>query len=143
MDRGNITIHFKRFQGSNYHSLQSIRSTFDKASTNGAIDGLGEYATIYIASLEYSVDMLKRELVKDYTAIHQLGVKVRTSNLNSMVIENVEPIRLGKIVHCFDGVGEGVGFSPFETSKSLEQLGIKNGEIIWVEVLPSNNSSKK
>ncbi|KAJ3057236.1 hypothetical protein HK097_010596 [Rhizophlyctis rosea] len=97
-------------------------------------------ATISIPTLDLSIDMLKRLLVKDSFAIRQLGLGATAKSVFDAVLGAAKPFRIGTIVarkEEKDKNGrerslEGVEFVPYGFTESLKNLGIRNGDLVWV-----------
>lgn len=106
-------------------------------------------ASLSVDTLELSVDMLKRCLIKDGHVLEQLELTDASPQRFEFLPRNVRPFSLGRLKGARGGDGNGEGeiggdegsdddstsesaFRAFPHAESLKNLGIRNGETIWV-----------
>lgn len=93
-----------------------------------------------MSSLELSVDLLRRELLKDSFALYQLNLispeaLLQSVNTSTAVVQN--PIRMGTTLSDPENPSQ-IRFIPFDNTKSLREIGIKDGSSIFIREIVSN-----
>ena len=91
-----------------------------------------EAVPVTISTLDLSIDMLKREILKDPFAIKRLGVSSQESSVS------LHDAILGTTSRYFTvGLIDEMGsFRPFDYTSSLKYLGIKPNSTIWINFRP-------
>lgn len=90
-------------------------------------------ASLYIDTLEISVDMLKRSLIKDPVAAAQLNIANPSQYTHEVFLGHAKPFVLGNFYAPQLAGEESNGtFHPFEISESLLNLGLRTGDTVWV-----------
>ncbi|KAJ3030202.1 UNVERIFIED_CONTAM: hypothetical protein HDU68_009843 [Siphonaria sp. JEL0065] len=94
----------------------------------------GTGGSFKITTLDLSIDMLKRQMIRDAYLMNQLNLKSTKKSMYDVVLGSSKAFRLGKIVGgeeegSADILGE---FVEFDFVKSLTECGVANGGIVWV-----------
>ncbi len=106
--------------------VKRFNSSFDNDEDH---DPFSEEAIpVTISTLDLSIDMLKREILKDPFAIKRLGVATQESTVS------LHDAILGTTSRQFTVglVNEMGSFRPFDYTSSLKNLGIKPNSTIWI-----------
>jgi hypothetical protein len=83
-------------------------------------------ASLYIDTLDISVDMLKRILVKDTFAMTQLGLALAQNTVDELLLGNNKQFNIGRV--------ENHSFVPFTFSSSLKDCKINSNDTLWIQV---------
>jgi hypothetical protein len=124
-----IRLRFKR-----YNSVEDDGSPTNSMSTLNLPD---EVIILPIGSLDFSLDMLKSELIKNEIVIQALGIKAeRHGRITTTLKSNIV---FGKVVNQYSRQNEDhpsiSHFMPFVDSRmSLKQHGIDSGDLMYVIV---------
>ncbi|KAJ3378017.1 hypothetical protein HDU84_008020 [Entophlyctis sp. JEL0112] len=86
-----------------------------------------KYGSLRVPTLDLSVDMLKRLMIRDAFLMSQLELQNTKNAMYDIVLGTSKPFRIGKI----NDVG---AFEEFEFVKSLKELGVGDGGLVWVLV---------
>ncbi len=86
-----------------------------------------------IPTLDMSVDMLKRQISKDFFAIKQLNLGSNAKPAFDAALGNVIPFKIGKLIAEEDnGNQEKIKFTTFDFTQSLKSLNLENGDVVWI-----------
>ena len=100
-------------------------------------DGLQREISVPIPSLDISIDMLKRTISQNASAVKFLGLNSSKSFIGDSLLGNTKSFAIG----YKDEEGD---FCPFDSdpSSSLGCCGIANGQYIWIHVDDHSGSRK-
>ncbi|KAJ3092962.1 hypothetical protein HK100_006800 [Physocladia obscura] len=106
------------------------KPTAELEGSNKKVGGSGGSgsSSLKISTLELSIDMLKRQMIGNTHLMAQLNLKKTKNPMYDIVLGSSKPFRLGRIDAT---TGE---FEEFDTVKSLSEVGIKDGAVVWVVV---------
>ncbi|KAJ3303265.1 hypothetical protein HDU76_005377 [Blyttiomyces sp. JEL0837] len=126
-------------------STPTLRATSTLTLSNPPSGAGG--ATLKIATLDFSVDMLKRLMIRDAYLLSQLGLRTSPKTSYDLVMGSSKPFRLGRLVPFSDvdggqgsrgnldgGDGTGMVFEAFDFVKSLKECGIRHGSEVLVVI---------
>ncbi|KAI9146057.1 hypothetical protein BKA69DRAFT_1047158 [Paraphysoderma sedebokerense] len=111
----------------NYHMDDTSKTKAKRALHFHLLDSPTTSCTIYIDTLDLSVDMVKRAICKDPFAIQQLNLHIPNPNAKgkaSALVGAAKPFAIGKLVD-----GE---FHALCISASLKGEGVRSGDVLYI-----------
>ncbi|TPX66028.1 hypothetical protein SpCBS45565_g04746 [Spizellomyces sp. 'palustris'] len=134
------------------HTVTSLSGSSPKRSAKSLYNRMqasSTGATVYVPTLDISVDMLQRLLSKDAHAIRQLGLESEKKkrgtwkgSVYDAVFGSARRFRVGMIAggDAFND-HDGGRFVPYDFTESLKHLGLRNGGVVWVEPVEEKEES--
>jgi hypothetical protein len=102
------------------------------SSSSTAGNGVGGGATLKVPTLDLSIDMVKRLMIRDPYLLSQLNLRTQAKTTFDIVLGTSKPFKLGRMMYD-EAVGCEV-FEAFDFVRSLKEVGVKNGGDIAVFV---------
>ncbi|KAJ3412996.1 hypothetical protein HDV05_008647 [Chytridiales sp. JEL 0842] len=121
----------RRVQGNPGRPLSSLPKGKVVGISSGSLSSKSTLAgaTLKVPTLDLSVDMLKRLMIRDPYLLSQLFLRTQPKTTFDAVLGTSRPFQLGRVVYDEHGAEM---FEPFDFVKSLKEMGIRNGGEIAV-----------
>ncbi|KAI9327084.1 hypothetical protein BDR26DRAFT_876057 [Obelidium mucronatum] len=91
--------------------------------------------SLKVGTLDLSIDMLKRQMIRDVYLMNQLHLKSTKNSMYDLVLGSSKGFRLGAVVENESSAGDAkkLGqFVEFDFVKSLKECGVGEDGVVWV-----------